>query len=368
MISTDRALFSKGSTVASRMIEYGTLFDELHVIVFSLSRLKHEKIKLSENTTIYPTNAFTKLDYVLNAVALGEEIMGKTKKWIISAQDPFETGLVGYLLKRKSGARLQLQMHGDFWSPYYRKESVMNRLRLLISKLVIPEADCVRVVSERIKKGLKKHFNPACSIQVLPIEDFKDIQNAKPKFDVHEKYPQFSFITLMSSRLEKVKNIDLALLAFRKVVKKNKDAGLIILGDGSKKKYLKDLILKLNLSQNVILEGWQDDVVSYLKSADVFLNTSNHEGYCLSLVEAAKAKCPVITTDVGLIGEVLNESNTLVCPVGDRDCIAGYLAKVINNRSMLKKLGEQEFIDIISASNRKERYLEKYKDSFTSCI
>jgi len=174
MISTDRKLFENGSSVSKRMIEYGSLFEELHVVVFSLKKLGFSTIKLSENVTIYSTEALTKLDYVLNAVSIGKNIVSKINgKWIISSQDPFETGLVGLLLKKKTKFPLQLQMHGDFWSPYYEEESFMNKMRLKIAKLVIPKADCIRVVSERIKKGVKRNFNPPCpmlkSFNLLPI-------------------------------------------------------------------------------------------------------------------------------------------------------------------------------------------------------
>ena len=53
------------------------------------------------------------------------------------------------------------------------------------------------------------------------------------------------------------------------------------------------------------MEPWTDDPFSYYKTADLFLLTSNYEGYGMAVVEAMAAGCPVIMTDVGLAGEVL---------------------------------------------------------------
>jgi len=369
MISFERKLFESGSNAASRMIEYGELFDELHVVVFSLRKHRLKEMKLSENVTIYPTDALTKIDYILNAYVIAKSVItSKPNKWVVSTQDPHETGLVGYLLKKKLDIRFHVQMHGDFWSPYFRKESFMNKVRLRIAHLTIPKADCIRVVSKRIKKGLKKSFNPSVPMSVLSIAEFNDIQKKKATFDVHKKYPQFDFIALMASRLERVKNIELALIAFQKIVKKHPKSGLIIAGDGGGRAFLEGLVLKLNLSKNVIFLGWQDDIVSYIKTADVFLNTSNHEGYCLTLIEAAQAKCPIITTDVGVVGEVLNEKNTLICPVGDVRCVESRLSIAIENKDKISKLGEDAFIDVISELPRKETYLKKYKESIVECI
>ena len=203
---------------------------------------------------------------------------------------------------------------------------------------------------------------------VLPISEYKEVENSVNKFDVHQKYPQFTFIACMISRLEGVKNIELAIEAFSNVVATYPKAGLLIVGDGSNRKGLEILVSKLNLSKNVIFLGWQSDVSAYIKSCDVFLNTSNHEGYCLTLIEAAQAKCPIITTDVGVVGEVLNQNNALICPVGDVRCIESRLRIAIENRDKISKLGEDAFIDTMGALPRKETYLQKYKESITECI
>ncbi len=369
MISTDRKLFEKGSDVAIRMAEYGELFDELHVVVFSLKTHRLKEMRLSDKVLLYPTNALTKFDYVLNAYIIAKDIVKQNADgWVISTQDPFETGLVGYLMKKRMNIPFNIQMHGDFWSPYFKEESFLNRIRLKIGRITIPQADCIRVVSMRIKKSVKKYFNPNVPVVILPIAEFNDIQNRKIAFDLHKKYSQFDFIALMTSRLEQVKNIEMALAAFKKIVERHPGAGLLILGEGSRRSSLESLVAKLNLTKHVIFLGWQRDIVSYMKSANVFLNTSNHEGYCLTLIEAAQAKCPIITTDVGVIGEVLHEKNTLVCPVGDARCIESRLSIAIENKDKITKLGEEAFIDVISALPRKESYLKSYKKSITECI
>jgi len=44
-----------------------------------------------------------------------------------------------------------LQIHTDIMSPYFARESVLNRARVQIAKFLIPRADAIRVVSPRIK-------------------------------------------------------------------------------------------------------------------------------------------------------------------------------------------------------------------------
>ena len=59
---------------------------------------------------------------------------------------------------------------------------------------------------------------------------------------------------------------------------------LLIVGDGSELTKLKAISHKLKA--NVIFSPWADDLPSYYKTADLFLLTSNYEGYGRTVVEA----------------------------------------------------------------------------------
>src|SRR4051812_1672890 len=56
----------EASEVRGRMAGYGSLFEELHIIVFSIKGpgVHQGKIKISENTYVYPTNSTSKLYYI----------------------------------------------------------------------------------------------------------------------------------------------------------------------------------------------------------------------------------------------------------------------------------------------------------------
>jgi len=172
MISTDRKIFKKGSDVRHRIIEYGQLSDELHVIVFALEKLGFKEEKLSRNVWIYPTNSSFKFSYITDAVRVGGNLLKgekiKKRDTLVSTQDPFETGLAGLRLKKKHNVPLQVQIHTDFLSPYFGLESFINKLRVAIAGHVLPRADCIRVVSERIKASLTKYRLKSLP-QVLPI-------------------------------------------------------------------------------------------------------------------------------------------------------------------------------------------------------
>ncbi len=335
MISTDKNIFKEGSGVRERMIEYGGLVEELHIIVFAKKNFQFS-VSNFQNIFIYPTNSKSRWFYVCDAIKLGKKINAD----IVTAQDPFESGLAGWFIKRKLDIPLQLQIHTDFLSPYFAQDSILNRLRVFLAKFLIPRADCIRVVSERIRKSLKKE----CF--VLPIfVDVEKIKNAPVKTNLHEKYPQFDFIILMASRLTKEKNITLAIKAVKEI--NDKKIGLIIVGGEPEKK---------ESSANIIFEPWTNDLISYYKTADLFLLTSNYEGYGMTLMEAAAAGCKIISSDVGIAGEILEKEN--IFKVGDRKDLQEKIEKAIR--------GEIKPCLAIKTISKQE-YLENYKKSWDLC-
>ncbi len=372
MISTDRKIFEENSVVRQRVVEYGKLVEELKIIIFSSSTRvlgsKYQVVSISNsNITLYPTNSKNRWFYIFDAIRLGLK-MKLNKDWLVTTQDPFETGLVGWLITRKSDAKLQLQVHTDFLSKYFRKESFLNRIRVELAKFLIPKADRIRVVSGRIKRSIIGHglIKNESKIQVLPIfVDLEKIKNTQLQFDSRSRYPQFDFVFLITSRLEKEKNIKMLIESFAEVVKKHPKVGLVILGEGSVRKSLQFTVDDLQLSDEIVFEGWQDSLVSYYKTADLFLLSSNYEGFGMTLVEATSLGCPILTTNVGLVGEILTEENSLVCNVGDKDCFAQKMLWAIENKSKLKELNQKAQTEIENKLIKtKKEYLNEYKKSW----
>jgi glycosyltransferase involved in cell wall biosynthesis len=307
MVSTDRGIFNERSTVRARMIEYSKLYKELHIVVFSTKR--HEVEEISDNCDVYSTNSLSRLTYVFGAYKIGRKIikdLNTNESILITCQDPFETGLVGFWLKKiKKSAELILQIHTDLFSPNFASHTFLNKIRLYISRFTLPHADFVRVVSNKIADSLVQKGIDKDKIIVKPIDVNVDhIKNGNASFNLHERFPKFRKIVLMVSRLESEKNIDLAIRAMKTVLGKIPDAGLIIVGSGTEQSKLEKLAYNLNISPSVAFVGWQNDLVSYYKGCDVFLVTSLYEGYGMTLKEAQSAGCRIVSTDVGIAREV----------------------------------------------------------------
>lgn len=365
MTSTDKNIFKENSASMERMTEYGKLVRELHIIIFSLKKDNFKNSKISENIFLYPTDSFNRFCHIFKAYKISKKILaGNNKDFLITSQDPFETGIVGFLIKRKFKIPRQVQIHTDFLSPYFAAELFLNKIRLLIAKFLIPRADGIRVVSKRIKNSLISKFKISDDkIFVLPIFiNAEKIKNASITVDLRKKYPQFNFIILTVSRLAKEKNISFILKTMKTVIKKYKSIGLVIAGSGPLKEKLEKEAENLNIRKNIIFEGNVEfeTIISYYKTADIFILASNYEGYSMAAVEAAVCGLPVVMTDVGVAGEILKDKeNGLIFPIGSAESFKNAILSLIENSALRDKIKENTK-KISELLLNKEEYLRKY--------
>ncbi len=304
-ISIDRSIWSEGSAVRERMRELSKGWDEVHIIVASDST--YTETVIGDNVWVYPTRSKVKAFYPIDARKLGRFIIRRRGITQITCQDPFLTAIAGVGLKKEFGLPLELQVHTDVGSPNY-PYTIGNKIRKALALSYLPQADTIRVVSGRIRDYLVSRLGiDGSKITVRPIAvDVMKIKNAVVTVDLHRKYPQFDKIVLMASRLTAEKNISLALTAWTEVQRNCPGAGLVIVGNGPKEKALKSMAEKLGIGKSVAFEGWADQgtLVSYYKTADLFLNTSLFEGYGMTLVEAKAAALRTVSTDVGIAREI----------------------------------------------------------------
>lgn len=372
-IGTDRKLFEEGSKVLDRNRSYAKNMEELHVIVFSLKRHGFSPIR-DGNLFVYPTNSKTRLSYIFDAYKIGEKIIKnkiEEKKWVLTAQDPFETGLSAYLIKRKTGSPLQLQIHTDFLDKYF-KNSTLNIIRVFIANFLIKRTDGIRVVSSVIKDSIKRKFKKLkLEPKVLPIfVDIENIINTSVKRDIDKEFPQFRFIILMASRLTKEKRIDIAIKSMRKVLEKFPHTGLVICGSGPKKRKLVTLVKYLKLEKNIVFVGWQEDLISYYKTANLFLLTSEYEGYGMTLVEAGASGCPIVTTRVGIAKTEFfqNGENCEICEKFDSECVSEAILSIVSDNQKRELLRRKMQDSIRSMISSKEEYIKQYIGILESLI
>lgn len=334
MISSDRNLFKEGSAVSKRIKEYGSIAEELHIIVLSKTAHRLVPLKLGENIWLHPTNSISRWMYPYSAASLGKKIVRKNKfvrgNSIITTQDPFECGLAGLQVKKKWRLPLEVQLHTDPYSPYF--SGSINWMRKKISKSVLKHADRIRTVSREVAEKITSEATADREkIFVLPIPvDKVRIEGGRVVFDCHARFG-WKFVILMVTRLAPEKNIGMAIQALRQVLIRYPDTGLVIVGDGPEREKLEKLSKTLLINSSISFVGWEENLTSYYKTSNAFIQTSIYEGYGLSLIEAGISGLPIVSTPVGIAKELESGKEALICPQNDHDCLATSLIDLIES-------------------------------------
>lgn len=223
---------------------------------------------------------------------------------IVTAQDPFWRGLITWLIARRTGAKLNLQIHTDL--------SAQPLFRRLLAYFLLRRADSVRVVSQKVKDFLTP-LHLRATIYILSIY----INLAPFRGLLHRPHPRFKKTILWIGRFELEKDPLLALSILADVRESGIDVGLVLLGAGSLEKVLRERAK--HLMPFVEFPGWQDPV-SYLEMADVVVSTSRHESYGASILEALAAGVSVVSPDIGIAkeaGAIVVERSNLSTTVGE---------------------------------------------------
>lgn len=165
---------------------------------------------------------------------------------------------------------------------------------------------------------------------------------------------------LCVGRYVEVKQQDIAIKAFSRVVERVADAKMIICGEGPQKRYLENLIKKLHLQEKVYLLGFQNDIAFFYEHAKVFLLTSANEAFGNVIVEAMAAGLPIISFNApGGPLEILGCKNKVV----DKTEYAEYgivTPLMYSNKGFTVTEQEAKLGDVIADVLMDERMLNYY--------
>ena len=152
-------------------------------------------------------------------------------------------------------------------------------------------------------------------------------------------------VILGVGRLSPQKNFALLLRAFAQV-RSERDARLLILGEGPKRAELEKLAKELDISKDLSMPGFVDNPYAEMAAADVFALSSEYEGLPTVLIEALFCDTPVVSTDCKAgPRQILDDGvHGKLVPVGDLDALVTALHGVLDERDQAgRQTGWEQF-------------------------
>ncbi len=180
---------------------------------------------------------------------------------------------------------------------------------------------------------------PHAKVHCVPngIDAHVDNAQAVPELPDGAELPD-GMVLGYAGRLDPLKGLEYLLRALPMVPP---EVTLIILGCGPHEETLRLEVRKLQLESRVFFLGFQRDVTSWLRRLDGFLLPSLYENHSIALLEAMRAGCPIIATDVGGNPEsIAHEKEGLLVPPRNPEALAAAIRRLAADPGWRRQLGE----------------------------
>ncbi|GAA0818610.1 glycosyltransferase [Clostridium tertium] len=253
------------------------------------------------------------------------------------------SNLIGLILKKICRVKFITTIHSDLMYEFYgKKRSIYSR----IERNTLENCDCAVAVSGDLNSKLKKRCKKNRE-NILLIRNGIDVKkNCNIKKNDNEMF-KFLFV----GRLVEIKNIPLLLDGLKYVKGVNSRFICNIIGDGEERESIEVLIKNLDLSDNVKLLGYKDNIQEYMLESDALILTSKMEGIPITIIEAFANKIPVVSSAVGGVLEIVENNKTgVLYSLDDKFKFYNILLEFVN--------GEYKYSDIVE--NAYDEYLNKW--------
>jgi glycosyltransferase involved in cell wall biosynthesis len=197
--------------------------------------------------------------------------------------------------------------------------------------------------------------------RVFHIPNFADETPVEPlpraSFDTPADRP----LLLAAGRLHVNKGFDILLQAMAGVP----DATLWLAGSGPEEQALRRQCAELGLQDRVRFLGWRNDVTRLMRTADLFVCPSRHEGLGSIVMESWAHECPIIATASQGPGELIDSGETgILTPVDEPGALAGAIRELLENPAESERLirnASQHYWQNFSRKVIVGRYLDLYQ-------
>lgn len=191
---------------------------------------------------------------------------------------------------------------------YYKQ----NIPQLILLKLLFFKLNRIITVSKQAKNTFPKYMHSKINVINNPIYI---------KHKIVEPIINKEKILLNIGRMEDQKDQLTLIKIFDEVRKKNKEVKLIIIGNGSMKSKIRNLINKLDLKNHITILDFQKEISKFYYKSFLYISTSKFESHGLTISEALNHKLPCLAF------KSCEGINTLI-----KDNINGFLIDDSNNK------------------------------------
>ncbi|MCG4582327.1 glycosyltransferase family 4 protein, partial [Anaerosalibacter bizertensis] len=272
---------------------------------------------------------------------------------------------IAMFLKKKINIPIITTIHSDYKLDF--KDNFYKRIvYTTINSMALKKFDYYIAVSDAFKemlldRGFKKD-------KIFTVYNGIDLNNKMDFVSKEEFFNRYNIpyenkiIVGIAARLDLVKDHETFINAANNVLKHRQDIIFLIAGTGNNEKRLKDLVREMEIEDYVYFLGFVQDKYSFFNAIDINVLTSVSESFPYVILEGARLKKPVISTDVGGINNLIeNEHNGWLIDIGDSKALTEKILFFMNNKDVIEVMGKNLFESVKSNFSSKKMAEEHEK-------
>ena len=259
-------------------------------------------------------SGFLKIFRFYRAHSLGFKMLRSFRPDLIHVHVLTREGIIALVKKIINGLPYVITEH---WSRYLPASDVYHGgLRKMVTRQVVRSSAAMIAVSETLKTAMLKFGlrNPNFYVVPNPVETSLFVIGVRT---TGRSIKRFIHISCFEDR---PKNISGFLNAVKNLSGRRSDFECYLIGDGPEFDLWKEKSAELGLLGNTVyFTGLkeQKELVKEIQAADFTVLSSNYETFGSVVIECLSCGIPVVATSVGIVPEVINETNGIIISPGD---------------------------------------------------
>lgn len=345
-VTTDTSFLNPTDDALDRFFDLMSEFDEMHIMVLRAGVIPTKPVlRVRPRVWVYIASAeyWWWTPVVANEVIAADQLVFASgfRPDLIVALEPFESGIAAHWIGKAYKRPVQIHVRRNFRTKTWRKESSRNKWRTLMARYVLRRAASVRCATQQIKDAVLPWCAKSATVEILPrFNNFENIIQHTPEFDVHAKYPMYEKILLYVGALQ-YDSTFFGAIDVMKYVLANPRVGLVVIGDGPIRADCEQKIQKLGLQTQVVFAKAVREVATYLKTADCLFISDTTAVADEIVLQAAVATLPTLMLETELRREYFTDTeNAFICP-SDLNCFREKLHILVHHEMTRPQFQEQ---------------------------
>ncbi|MFE1244141.1 N-acetyl-alpha-D-glucosaminyl L-malate synthase BshA [Fictibacillus sp. NPDC058756] len=237
-------------------------------------------------------------------------------------------------------------------------------------KFGIEKSDAVTAVSHQLKEDTEKLLKTRK--EIIPVHNFVDERVYYRRDNNSELKQTYGIqddekVIVHISNFRPVKRIQDVIKAFS-LIRKEMPSKLLLIGNGPELTVACELVRELNIEDDVLFLGKQENVGEIFSICDLKLLLSEKESFGLVLLEAMACGVPVIGTRIGGIPEVIVDGETgYMVEVGDTAAVADKAISLLKNVERLRRFRENS-VQHVRENFLSEKKVSVYEEIYNSLV